>query len=246
MAKKRMFAMSIIDSDAFLDMPSTAQNLYFHLNMRADDDGFIGNARRIMRDVRATEDDLKILLAKSFLIEFDGSVYVIKHWWLHNTLRSDRYVATTYTDEKSMLTVKENKAYTLSGNQMATKWQPLGNADIDKDIDIDKVYINNNIYNVTIAEIIEYLNLKLNSKYTTKNKQTNKHIKARIDEGHTVEEFKTVIDNMVAKWGNDTKMSQYLRPETLFGNKFESYLNLKVVTQEQSNTNKWLQMWEDA
>jgi len=133
-----MFTMKIVDTDAFLDMPATAQNLYFHLNMRADDDGFIDKARRIMRDVRATEDDLKILLAKSFLIEFEGGVYVIKHWWMHNTLQKDRYHATSYIEEKNMLKVKKNKAYSLNDNGMITECYQNDNAGLGLDIDLDK------------------------------------------------------------------------------------------------------------
>ena len=106
--------MKIVDSDAFLEMPLSTQCLYFHLNMRADDDGFVGNSKKIMRMIGANEDDLKILLAKRFLIYFEDSVVVIKHWWIHNTLSKDRYSETTYIDDKAQLYVKENKAYTLN------------------------------------------------------------------------------------------------------------------------------------
>ena len=84
MAERRMFALKIVDSDAFLDMPDSAQNLYFHLAMRADDDGFISNPRKVMRMIGANEDNLKILLAKRFLLTFDTGIVVIKHWRLHN------------------------------------------------------------------------------------------------------------------------------------------------------------------
>lgn len=112
MAEKRMFTKSIIDSDAFLEMPLSAQALYFHLNMRADDDGFVNNPKRITDYVNASADDLKILLAKRFIIRFDSGVIVIKHWRMHNTLRSDRYRPTDYQDELALLCVKANKAYT--------------------------------------------------------------------------------------------------------------------------------------
>ena len=113
MAEKRMFALSLIDSDAFLDMPLSAQALYFHLNMRADDDGFVNNPKRITDYVGAASDDLKLLLAKRFIIVFDDSgVIVIRHWRLHNTLRSDRYHPTNYQAELSRLCIAENKAYT--------------------------------------------------------------------------------------------------------------------------------------
>lgn len=112
MAEKRMFTKSIIDSDAFLEMPLSAQALYFHLNMRADDDGFVNNPKRITDYVNASADDLKILLAKRFIIRFDSGVIVIKHWRMHNTLKSDRYHPTDYQDELALLQVKKNKAYT--------------------------------------------------------------------------------------------------------------------------------------
>lgn len=153
MAKKRMFNIKITDSDAFLDMPLSAQCLYFHLNMHADDDGFIGNPKKISRMIGASEDDLKLLIMKRFVITFEDSVLVIKHWLIHNTLRKDRYQPTIYTDEKERLGVKENNAYTLDMSKsikkidvvssLATKRQPTVAADIDIDIDID---IDKDIY----------------------------------------------------------------------------------------------------
>lgn len=113
MAERRMFAKTIIDSDAFLDMPLSSQSLYFHLSMRADDEGFINNPRKIQRMIGATEDDLKLLIAKSFIIPFESGIVVIKHWKIHNYIQSDRYKPTVYTEERSLLSVKDNKAYTL-------------------------------------------------------------------------------------------------------------------------------------
>lgn len=115
MAQKRMFTMKIVDSDAFLDMPATTQCLYFHLNMRADDDGFIGNPKRIMKIIGASEDDLRLLIAKRFVLTFEDGVIVIKHWRMHNTLSRDRYAETSYTDEKKMLLLKDNGSYSLTG-----------------------------------------------------------------------------------------------------------------------------------
>lgn len=112
MAEKRMFTQKIIDSDSFLEMPLSAQALYFHLNMRADDDGFVNNPKKITKMVNASEDDLKILLMKRFLIGFDSGVIVIKHWRMHNTLKADRYHPTDYQDEFAQLGIKPNKAYT--------------------------------------------------------------------------------------------------------------------------------------
>ena len=113
MANKAIFSKTIIDTDAFLEMPATTQNLYFHLNMHADDDGFIGNPKRIGRMIGASDDDFKILIAKKFIIVFESGVIVIKHWRIHNTLSKMRYKETSYLDEKSQLLIKENNAYSL-------------------------------------------------------------------------------------------------------------------------------------
>ena len=113
MAERRMFAKTIIDSDAFLDMPLSSQALYFHLSMRADDDGFINNPKKIQRMVGSSEDDLKLLILKKFIIPFESGIVVIKHWKIHNYIRNDRYKETVYQEEKSRLSVKENKAYTM-------------------------------------------------------------------------------------------------------------------------------------
>ena len=109
-----MFAKTIIDSDAFLDMPVTSQLLYFHLSMRADDDGFVNKPKSVMRMVGCKEDDLKLLFVKKFLIPFDSGVVVIKHWKIHNYIRKDTYTETKYKEEKSALELDENSAYRLS------------------------------------------------------------------------------------------------------------------------------------
>ena len=129
MAERRMFTKKIIDSDPFLDMPLSAQSLYFHLNMRADDDGFINNAKKIQRMIGASEDDLKLLVAKRFVLAFESGVIVIKHWRMHNLLRKDRYNPTHYKEEFEMLGLKDNGSYTEKPNVecLATTWQPDGN-----------------------------------------------------------------------------------------------------------------------
>lgn len=112
MAERRMFAKTIIDSDAFLDMPASAQALYFHLCMRADDDGFINNPKRIQRIVNCSDDDLKLLLAKQFILAFESGVIVVKHWKLHNYIRKDRYIPTLYQSELASLSESQNGSYT--------------------------------------------------------------------------------------------------------------------------------------
>jgi len=112
MAQRRMFSLQIVDTDAFLDMPQSSQLLYFHLSMRADDDGFVNNPKKILRMIGCNDDDLKVLLTKRFLISFENGVVVIKHWKIHNYIAKDRYTETKYLEEKSTLITKENGAYT--------------------------------------------------------------------------------------------------------------------------------------
>ena len=116
-----MFAKTIIDSDAFLDMPITSQLLYFHLSMRADDDGFINKPKTIMRMCGCKDDDLRLLAAKKFLIPFETGVVVIKHWKIHNYIAKDRYKETKYKEEKSTLCLDENNAYTQNIDDMYTE-----------------------------------------------------------------------------------------------------------------------------
>ena len=117
MAERRMFAKTIIDSDAFLEMPTTSQLLYFHLSMRADDDGFVNKPKSLMRMVGCHDDDLKLLFIKKFLIPFESGVVVIKHWKIHNYIRKDTYTATKYKEELSSLELDENQAYRLTATE---------------------------------------------------------------------------------------------------------------------------------
>lgn len=116
MADRRMFTKKIIDSDSFLDMPLSTQALYFHLAMRADDDGFLNNAKKIMRVIGAAQNDYDLLVDKRFIIQFPDGICVIKHWRMHNYIKGDRYKPTQYKQEKAMLSLKDNNAYTLQKN----------------------------------------------------------------------------------------------------------------------------------
>ena len=147
MAERRMFSKSLTDSDAFLDMPVSAQMLYFHLAMHADDDGFVNSPRKIQRMISANDDDMRILLMRQFIIAFESGVIVIRHWRLHNYIRKDRHISTTYTSEFSTLKCDENGIYICESNagaaaciqtvnQMTTDCQPngsIGKDSIDKD-----------------------------------------------------------------------------------------------------------------
>lgn len=117
-AQRRMFSKKITDTDMFLDMPLSTQALYFHLNMNADDDGFVGNCKKVMRMIGASDDDLKVLLAKQFLLSMDGGIVVIKDWRIHNFIRKDTYNATLYTSQKAALKITDTGTYQLQDDSV--------------------------------------------------------------------------------------------------------------------------------
>lgn len=144
MAERRMFAKTIIDSDSFLDMPHSTQLLYFHLSMRADDDGFINNPKNIMRMIGCKDDDMSVLITKKFIIPFESGIVVIKHWKIHNYIAKDRYKETKYKKEKEMLQLDENNSYT-------TCIQPVYK--MDTQVRLGKVSIGkDNINNIATSE----------------------------------------------------------------------------------------------
>lgn len=148
MAERRMFAKTIIDSDAFLDMPITARLLYYDLAMRADDDGFVNSPKKIMRMIGASQDDLGILIMRKFILPFENGVVVIKHWRIHNYIRRDTYSETTYKEEKELLELDENKAYRFKDNEPSTSRPRTVNVPLTQDrIGKDRKDINNNTAN---------------------------------------------------------------------------------------------------
>lgn len=209
-----MFTQKIIDSDAFLDMPLSTQALYFHLNMRADDDGFINNPKRIQRTIGASEDDLKLLIAKRFVICFETGVIVIKHWRMHNTLRKDRYNPTQYQDEMAQLEVKENNAYTERISIPAPDWQPDGNQPATQYREDKYRLVENREEEVRDEAIpgdgrpalppspsVPYESIKnlyneickSFSRCTSLSDARKKAIKARFTSGYTLEDFRTLF-----------------------------------------------------
>lgn len=143
MAERRMFSKTIIDSDIFIDMPLTTQALYFHLAMRADDDGFVNNPKKIQRMVCCTDDDMRLLIAKQFIIPFENGVCVIRHWKIHNYIRNDRYKPTMYLTEKSMLSSDKNGLYI----EKKTFGIPSDNQNVyqmETQVRLGKVSIDNN------------------------------------------------------------------------------------------------------
>lgn len=237
MAERRMFAKSIVLSDAFLDMPLSARCLYFTFGMLADDDGFVGNPKSVMRQCGASEDDIRVLISKKFILVFETGVIVIKHWRMNNYLRNDRHNSTTYLEEFGTLGIDNKGAYTQNPVKMERlpSGIPCANQVVDKrytQVSIGKDSIEKSINtlvekNSTLhEEIISYLNEKTGKHYRANSKSTVRHINGRLKDGYTVDDFKKIIDIKTKQWLNDSRMSSYLRPETLFcAEHFESYLN---------------------
>lgn len=234
MAERRMMSKSIIKSDTFLDMPATTQNLYFHMLLDADDDGFINAPKSIMRMIGAKEDDMKVLVAKQFVIPFESGVVVIKDWKIHNYIQNDRYKPSTLP-ERDLLNIQKDKTYTLKGDvsSMDTKCiqtvsigkDRLGNVREGKDrLDIS-CHVSHDDVDKSHFEIIEYLNIKTGSKFKATTKPYIQAIRSRLKEGYTVNDFKTVIDKKCREW-KGTKLEKYLTPKTLFApSHFDTYLN---------------------
>ena len=160
MAEKRMFSKKITNSDDFLDMPLSSQCLYFHLSMNADDDGFVNNPKRTMRLIGASEDDMKLLIAKRFILIFESGVIVIKHWRINNTLKSDRYKPTDYKEELALLGLKENKSYTWkqNGNKMFPQ-NSIDKNSIDKNRLVESIRHKHGQYNHILLTDDQYQKL---------------------------------------------------------------------------------------
>lgn len=227
MANKRMINKTVVDSDAFLDMPQTTQNLYFHLNMRADDDGFLDSPKQVMRSVGSNQNDLEILLAKRYLLAFESGVIIIKHWKLHNTIRKDRYKPTLYQEELKTLVEKDNgsytEAYNLLENNELDHWQPNDNQmttnsthrlgldkvrlDIDKN---NKKKINKkesgSLSNI-IQSSIDHWNTKEKlptCKYSVINLPDIRDVKIKFDVFSSIE-INEAIDNLSEFWDMEEK-----------------------------------------
>ena len=218
MARKRMFDLEIINQDNFFDLPMEAKALYFLLGMEADDEGFV-SPKKILRLYGGTEDSLKILAIKEFIIPFKTGVIVITDWKRNNYLDKNRIKETIYQKEKQQLNYDENtEKYVLKNESLTNVKQMLNQNSIEENsIEENRIYI--------VEQIVDYLNEKTGKKFKSSTSNTKKHIKARLNEGYTFEDFKKVIDTKTIEWLNDKDMNKYLRPDTLFGTKFESYLN---------------------
>ena len=239
MAERRMMSKSIIKSDTFLDMPATTQNLYFHMLLDADDDGFINAPKSIMRMIGAKDDDMKVLAAKQFVIPFESGVVVIKDWKIHNYIQNDRYKPSTLP-ERDLLNIQKDKTYTLKSDVSRMDTECIQTVSIGKDrigkdrigkdrigkVSIDTLcHVSHDDVDKSHFEIIEYLNLKTGSKFKPTTKPYVQAIRSRLKEGYTIDDFKTVIDKKCREW-KGTKLEKYLTPKTLFApSHFDTYLN---------------------
>lgn len=206
MAERRMFAKSIIDSDTFIDMPTSSRLLYFDLSMRADDDGFVNSPKKIMKMTGASQDDLKMLIVKSFIIPFESGVVVIKHWKIHNYIQKDRYKETMYTEEKSLLYEKENNEYCMypeciqNVSKMDTQVR-LGEDRLGKDrlvedsLDEDTEK-DNGKKNLSLSTIVDAYHSTCVSfpKVRTLTENRKKALNARLRTGYTLEDFQRLFE----------------------------------------------------
>ena len=208
-----MFAKTIIDSDAFLDMPMSARLLYYDLGMRADDDGFINSPKKIMRMIGASNDDVNILIARKFVIPFDSGVVVIKHWRINNYLRNDRYTETKYLEEKSNLEVDKNGSYTAKNNTgipvgiptVSTGKVRLGKDSIGKNINTISCNENSEIEVLDQKEMWFESFWKIYPKHQDKKKAKQKFLKLCTDE-KKYQEIMDGLRNVLPVWAKkDTK-----------------------------------------
>ncbi|WP_057801880.1 conserved phage C-terminal domain-containing protein [Pediococcus stilesii] len=234
MAQRRMFSKRITNSARFIKMPLSSQALYFHLGLHADDDGVV-EAFPIMRQVGAVEDDLRILVAKKFIVVLNEDlVTYITDWNENNRIRADRKVDSIYKEmliqmvPNIKLKSSKRRADTgkIPGRPLDNQWTAqvrLGKDRLGKDSK-DILSGSDEPDRIPYQEIVDYLNEKAGTKYRASGAKTQRLIKARFNDGFNSDDFNKVIDLKAAEWSG-TDMAKYLRPETLFGTKFESYLN---------------------
>lgn len=242
MAERRMVSKTVTQTQKFLRLPLEAQALYFHLILNSDDDGIV-EAFPVVRMIGSSEDSLGLLVIKQFIKPLgEDMVYFITDFNEQNKIRPDRHKPSIHRElavERLGLEVDGNRlidaaktaspkalpSCQTSDGQMTDKCPHSIGKDSIVEYSIDKDSVEQS---PPYEEIISYLNQKLGTKYSHTSRDTKKHIQARFRDGFTLDDFKHVIDVKVSEWGNDSKMSSYLRPKTLFGTKFESYLNQKL------------------
>ena len=234
-----MFSLKVIDTDEFMDMPQSTQLLYYHLAMRADDDGFVGNPKRIMRMTGCSDDDMKVLIAKKFIIPFESGICVIRHWRIHNLIRQDRYTETEYKEEKKKL-LENNGKYEhkdnalLNGNHLSYQRLPqvrLGKVRLGKDNKTNSVFkktllkrkdfkVKPDIYKEITDAYQQYKGIKLSG---AEFGEVKRAIKTMIYSGRTKE---NIIDFM--EWTSE--VCQHLKEGNQEYKNFEWLENWTILT----------------
>ena len=264
LAQRRMISPKITDTDIFLDMPLSAQALYFHLNIHADDDGFVDNVKTIQRMVGSSEDDAKLLIAKQFIIPFDNpGIVVIKDWRIHNYIRKDRYIPTMHKEEADQLDFDENGSYQkkpkpLSNNvlkagipvvdQLSTNGIPTG--DVGK-VRLGKVRLGKSNtmsgsdepdQSVTLAtkSLIEQINKLSGSRYRATS-TWKRLVGARLKD-YSLEELTDMVNFVWKEWEDWNERNKYFRPKTLFAaSKADEYMGKMNAQPSQVDSNQdWL------
>lgn len=232
MAKRRMFSMEIIDTDNFIEMPRDSRLLYYELCMRADDDGFVSSPKKILKVVGCSDKDLELLIDKNFVIPFSSGVVVIRHWKIHNYIQKDRYKETIYTIEKSLLNQGENGIYIQSDDTLDTNCVHIGySGKVRLELGKSKSESKSKENVILVEQVIDYMNNLAGTNFKSTTKKTQSLINARIKEGVTLEELVSVVYYKYQTWvvkpfkfSNGVMSDTYFRPNTLFGTKFEEYL----------------------
>lgn len=191
MANRRMFSLDVVDTDKFLDMPATSQNLYFHLGMRADDDGFVSSPKKITKLVNCGNDDLNVLLSRGFVISLDDGIVVIRHWRQNNYIQSDRYKPTIYQKEMEMLT-SNNGVYGLDTGRIRVGHEVEAQVSIDKS-SIEKGRIEEKVDCQQISDLYNDTCVSF-PKLNKMSEARKKAINARLRSGYTIDDFKRLFE----------------------------------------------------
>lgn len=244
MADKRMFSKKMISSDAFLEMPLTAQGLFFHLAMRADDDGIVDSPRKIMRECQAKKRDLDILIQKRYVLAFPSGVILIKHWRIHNTIAKDRYVPSTYTEELSTVILKDNKSYTERKRNVGDMETDRIQNDSKTERSIEKkreeksskdIYVHSGEMHEVDSEPLEQFYESIWKLYPLKKgkgqvSKTKKQVLQRIG----YEQIKRCVDRYVTEIKSSGKEKFMMHGSTFFNSGYVDYLDKNYVDREQS------------
>lgn len=235
MANRRMFSLAVIDTDKFLDMPSTTQALYFHLGMRADDDGFVSSPKKIAAITNCSMDDLKLLIAKGYVIPFESGVIVITHWKQHNYIQSDRYRKTIYKAERAQLELVEN-IYKLDTESIQQSPKADTQYSLSKDIvrvKDNKQCASDNAPKVSKAAINDFFESiwKLYPSKKGKGQVSDSKKKALYDIGY--DELSRAIERYKAGLARD----EWRKPQngsTFFNSGYIDYLDVNYTEPEQT------------